>query len=150
MERTESEKLFYSLVPGSDWSTVSQDIFDHIDIITPDYTVDVKAMKRWNGTDVDVNPDIHWVEFRNVRGNMGWVGGKADYIAFEQPDNFIMVDRKKLAKYCLDLMKGKTDVFFANTNKELHTWYTRPDKKDIIVLLHISEINSLKEFIIKK
>ena len=150
MERTESEKLFYSLVPGSDWSTLQEDMHKHFDIVTPDYKVDVKGMKRVNGSDPAVNPDIHWVEFKNVNGKVGWVGGEADYIAFEQPDHFIMVDRKTLAKNSLDIMKGKTEVFSANTKKELHTWYSRPGKLDIIVLLHISEINSLKEFIIKK
>lgn len=150
MEKTESEKLFASLVKGSAFSDADTDKFKHIDIITSEYTVDVKGIKKVNRWDEHPNPDIHWIEFVNVRGKRGWLFGEADYIAFEQPDHFVVVDRKKLASYCKEIMKGKKEAYSANCEKQLHTYYFRPNRNDIIILLHISEINNLKEFIVGK
>ena len=47
------------------------------------YKFDVKGMKRkrWDNNFQD---DIAWVEGTNVRGEPGWVKGKADYIVLKE------------------------------------------------------------------
>ena len=41
-------------------------------------------MKKKNRWDNNFQDDIAWVEGTNVRGEPGWVKGKADYIVFER------------------------------------------------------------------
>lgn len=63
------------------------DMFNHIDlfytIADKTYSFDVKSMKKSNRKDSTVDDQIHWIELQNVRGNPGWIYGKADFIAFE-------------------------------------------------------------------
>lgn len=148
INKTEIE--FASLFETFTEATKEENIYKHIDIIVDGIKVDVKGMKRLNREDANVNPDIHYVEFQNVRGDKGWLYGEADYIAFEQPDYFIMVDRKKLGKYYCNIMKGKTEVLVSNSDKKIHTWYTCKGKLDIIILVNTSDLYSIKDYIIKK
>ena len=59
--------------------------------------------RKW-GVDVKGNnlPDEIWVEFKNVRGNPGWLYGGAAIIAFDMPEEggFSIVDRQELAFFC--------------------------------------------------
>ena len=64
--------------------------------------VDVKALKRTNRNDNDVDENIHWVEIRNVRGKKGWLYGDSGLIAFETKDYFVFVGWQSVGKsaYC--------------------------------------------------
>ena len=137
--RTESEKLFYSLVEGCDWSTDESDMYDHIDIITPEYTVDVKGIKKFNRYDNSFSPDIHWIEFQNVRGNKGWIYGKADYIAFQIPNEFILIDRELLLNWCRKVIVDKKP----KRKKELYKLYNREGRQDIISLVLTEDLLKL-------
>lgn len=146
-ERTQSEKLFYNLVPGSVWSSDEQDMKDHIDIITPDFTVDVKGMKKINRDDITVTPDIHWVEFRNVNGDVGWIYGKASYIAFERVDDYLLVDREVLLQFCKEKI---TDRKIKN-KKQIYKLYSRPGRQDVISLILTKDLLELSNiFLINK
>lgn len=79
-------------------STRNQDMFDHIDYFAGEYSYDVKSLKKRRAKDNQVDPDIIWIEFKNVRGNIGWLYGKANRIAFELQEEFIIVDREDLKK----------------------------------------------------
>ena len=64
-------------------STHTEDIHDHID-----YWLAMSDLgKKW-GVDVKGNnlPDEIWVEFKNVRGDKGWLYGGASIIAFDMPE----------------------------------------------------------------
>lgn len=90
----------------------NQDKYDHIDYImkigSHEATVDVKSWKK--------NDKYVWVEFVSY-GKLGWLYGKADYIAFENPDeqSFIVIDRKHLVAYvkclcCVEFTNNKDEA----------------------------------------
>ena len=84
-------------------STKHEEIKLHYDYVIEKETskylrIEVKAMKsRKRGKPVD--PNIIYLEFKNVIGGPGWLYGKSDYIAFEQPKSFILVSRSDLVKF---------------------------------------------------
>ena len=88
-------------------ATAKQDMHDHVDYwlaMTPDG-------RKW-GVDVKGNnlPDEIWCEFKNVRGNPGWMYGGATIIAFDMPEEggFSIVDREELAFFCEKHVKPLT------------------------------------------
>lgn len=81
-------------------TTTKENIYQHIDFkLQPkyfkniSYTVDVKSMKRMYNI---LQTDKTVVEFKNVLGNAGWIYGKADLIAFQTPEGFLIFDREEL------------------------------------------------------
>ena len=77
--------------------------FSHVDYVTDIGKIDVKARKRVSRTDEDVQDELVWLEFKNVQGKQGWIYGKADIIAFEREEDFLLVKRDDLAKLGEDL-----------------------------------------------
>ena len=74
-------------------STSMEDRYQHWDVSAKEGKIDVKGMKKVNRSDKRVNPDIHFYEFKNVKGENGW-GVPNDInrmIAFEVEDGFILV-----------------------------------------------------------
>jgi hypothetical protein len=55
-------------------STKRQDIQDHIDIFIDDIGIDVKGNRHL---------ECIWLEIQNVKGEDGWLKGKAKYIVFD-------------------------------------------------------------------
>jgi hypothetical protein len=81
-----------------------------------------------------------------VRGNAGWVYGKADYIVFETDTDWLIVKRRRL----IDVINSKvTDTSIKNT-KELYTYYQRPGRKDIIVKVLTSDLYEIASKTISK
>jgi hypothetical protein len=116
----------------------------HIDFVlfktdtSPAVAIDVKARKKIKRSDDAVNDDLIWVEFKNVAGRRGWLYGKADIIAFEREENFILVNRKLFARLCeklCDLTKINEDV-----RTPLYTGYQRRNRQDILSLIKITDI----------
>jgi hypothetical protein len=71
--------------------------FSHVDYISDFGKIDVKARKRVARKDANVQDDLVWLEFKNVQGKFGWLYGKADWIAFERDEDFVLVKRHDLA-----------------------------------------------------
>ena len=95
-EGMNAESRFLTLL-GSDRfirvATRSEDRGEHWDVLTTIGKVDVKGKKRNKRNDANADPDIHYYEFRNVAGNIGW-GIPTDVdrvIAFEAEEGFILV-----------------------------------------------------------
>ena len=83
-------------------------------------SVDVKSWKK--------DPNYIWIEFISY-GKLGWLYGKAEYIAFERPDEqgFIVVKRQKLR----ELVKRCCVVDFTDIkNESLFRPYVRIKGKD--------------------
>jgi len=79
-------------------ATRMEDIYQHWDVLTSEGKVDVKGMKKVNRKDSKVDPDMHFYEFKNVKGDNGW-GVPNDVtrmIAFEVKDGFILVDPEQV------------------------------------------------------
>ncbi len=78
--------------------------FQHIDVFWIKegtvYSADVKAMKRQNRSG-EVDSKLTWVEFVNVQGKPGWLYGKANMIAFELENSFMIMDRLHVAEAAL-------------------------------------------------
>tara|TARA_R110000737_G_scaffold188473_2_gene210681 strand:+ start:961 stop:1494 length:534 start_codon:yes stop_codon:yes gene_type:complete len=112
----------------------TEDIHSHIDFWHGEDGVDVKGNNFL---------DEIWVEFRNVNGNLGWLCGKAKWIAFEicEVGGFLRVEREELYQWCL-----KNVDFSSSTSKEeAHKRiYQRSGRKDKITKLSIADIFELK------
>lgn len=107
-----------------------EDIKEHWDVQIS-AKIDVKGLKKKNRSDVQEDENFHWVELSNVNGGKrtGSLYGKADFLAFETLDYWILVETKKLQDFIESKCKGKK---IENT-KEPYTFYRREGRKDILV-----------------
>jgi hypothetical protein len=123
-------------------SSHTEDIHDHIDY----WLAMSNQGKRW-GVDVKGNnlPDEIWVEFKNVRGNDGWLYGGATIIAFDMPEEggFAIVDREELAFFCEKHVRGEK---VSNKKDAYLKRYTRKDREDVISILKLHDIKSLMSY----
>ena len=106
--------------------------YNHIDFVVfckEVLKVDVKGPKKINRSDKSKNDDFIWVEFKNVRGDNGWLYGKNDLIAFyrESDSSFYIVKTKDLAQLCESICDKKR-VYYSN--EALYHRYTRAGRKD--------------------
>ena len=131
-----------------------RDEFKHIDfyIHTPSnlkFSVEVKSRKKIKRNDDKVNDEFLWVEFKNVQGLRGWLYGSADLVAFERENDFVLVNRKLLARLCeklCDLTKINVDV-----KMPLYTGYQRRGRLDLVSLIKMSDIlTNIKYSVFKK
>lgn len=121
-------------------SSREEDMFDHIDYYVDGVTYDVKDEKKLNRWDEKAS-DIIWVELMNVRGNPGWLRGKADKIAFLSKDRFLVVDREALLGFVKEEIKDR-NIYTAKQHKKL---YRRPGRLDMVSYFHTDEIRHLVE-----
>lgn len=132
-------------------SSFNENVQKHIDVYIQKkirwFGVDIKAKKRISRNNPTPQSKYIWIEFKNVNGRVGWIYGKADYVAFELDEGFILVKRKELA-----LFAEKTVDFNSVVNKAeeaIYKIYTRKDKKDQISLILSSDLYKLNHIILK-
>jgi len=126
-------------------STREQDMREHWDFLVNTSRVDVKAMKKLNRHDTKANPYIVYVEFRNVRGDNGWLYGEADWIALETEWGFVLVKRLDL----VELAETKISSDFTN-RPTVNKSYRRSDRPDEHVgLLNLGDVLQLPYKVIK-
>lgn len=122
---------------------------DHIDFIVksprkPAVAVEVKAMKRHKRNDSNTDDTKLWIEFKNVRGNLGWLYGKADLLAFERPAGFSFIKRTALLEWAeknIDLTNPVSSAKLAYLKG-----YTRKDRADLIAFVNFEDIVHLISF----
>ena len=119
-----------------------ENIHKHIDkYVTQEsktWSVDIKARKKTSRSDSDAQDEWIWIEFQNVRGNLGWLYGEADNIAFETQDSFVIVDRKSLIDYvenAVDMAKPVRKSYPAKYNT-----YQRAGRNDLLTMVELSKI----------
>ena len=122
--------------------------FTHVDFVltTTDkksIKYEVKARKRINRSDSQVNDDLIWVEWLNVSGNPGWLATGSDYICFEREKDFLIVDRRKLHEWCLNQCDMSSLVQFAS--QALYKAYQRRGRKDLISIIKTTDVEKLAE-----
>ena len=152
MERNEAEEAFATLLADPVWAGFKQDLYEHWDVMgvltavtTKSYKYDVKGLRR-NSRAGPIDPDITWIESKNTRGEPGWVHGKADYVAFEQPNTWVIVDRERL----LDFMRKKIDpVFVDNVGDALYKLYQRKGRRDVISKARMSDMRAIAMWEVK-
>lgn len=131
-------------------SNREQNMFDHIDFFVDGISYDVKSLKKVSHKDASVNSNIIWIEYRNTRGNDGWIyAKKLDRLAFELEDKFILVDRKKLKDRAesLTIKKylGRPVAYHLHTRRFTEEQYNRigHECRDILTYIYLSDIIDL-------
>ncbi len=142
----ESEAQFAKLFRDTIQSTKEQDIKDHWDVQI-NYKIDVKSVKKTNRSDNQENQHIHWVELRNVNGNLGWLySEKTDFFSFELNDYWVIVEKHKLQ----DFISKKVEKIF-EPNPTLYKLYRRPSRPyEITVLVSTIDLIYISECLIEK
>lgn len=153
----ETEKICMGFFSNARRATKEEDMYQHFDIIgdfkgSKNVMVDVKSIKRVLRGDSEPNEKYHWVETQNVRGDVGWLYGKADYIAFETLDNFLFVDRTILVEYIKQIPIPEV---LPNTPEKredirLNKYYQRRGRLDTIILVKTSDLKQMAKYILKK
>ena len=139
----EAEKLFAKIAEKRGVvmrSTAEEDMTEHWDYTVDSVKYDVKAYKKLNRWDRK-GSDVVWLELTNVRGNVGWLRGKADKIALLTREGFVIVDRKKLLNFALSFVESNTIY----TKKEYRRWYRREGRQDVITYVYLDDIKNLVE-----
>jgi hypothetical protein len=125
-------------------STDYEDIYEHFDyriwINNVEYKIEVKAAKPKFRKDVDIDYDNQWIEYYKVIGKIGWILGKADYIAFELKNGFILIKREDI-KNLVDFKMIGRDHEYGSDN---YQWYRRPNRKDYSIYVPMLDLKTLK------
>jgi hypothetical protein len=142
-----AEKQFAKHIEGPRFATKEEDILEHWDVKSVAGTkYDVKAMKKWRRSDAEPTDRIHYVELRNVRGELGWIYGQADYIAFETRAHWIVVPRKKLVHF----IEGVTENNERSAKPAVYKLYQREGRKDLMTVVPTMDLLAISEVIINK
>jgi len=110
-------------------------------------SVDVKAIRRV-GRDGEPQEEFIWVEFKNIVGQDGWLYSKADYIAFERGDDFVIVKRSDLIPLCETLVDLNEKV--QSSNKALYHAYSRRGRRDLISMIKMEDLFLIPHLLLEK
>ena len=117
------------------------DMYLHID-----YWLSKDGEGNW-GVDVKGNnlPDEIWCEFKNVRGDKGWLYGGATIIAFDMPEEggFSIVNRAELKEYC---EQNVEEISVARKRNAYKKKYTRSGRSDVITKLKLEDLKLLPSY----
>jgi hypothetical protein len=144
-----AEDSFARLAAQRGWKVSAaakeQNIDEHWDFLIEkegqSFKVEVKSEKRIQRGDHNSQAEFVWVELRNVRGKVGWLFGRADWIAFENQDVFVFVERLELLK----VVNQKVDLVakVRSAKEALYKIYTRDGRKDKLTLLPVRDIEAI-------
>jgi hypothetical protein len=144
-----AEDAFMEIATARGWkisaATKEQNINEHWDFLIEKegqtYKVEVKSEKRIQRDDHASQTEFVWVELRNVRGEVGWLFGVADLIAFEKQNAFVFVKRLDL----LGVVNQKVNLVakVKSAKEALYKIYTRNGRKDKLTLLPVHDIEPI-------
>jgi len=150
LDGANSEELFRVLAENRGYrvtdSTRLQQ-FSHIDFwLEKDnnkWSVEVKARKKVSRQSEDYDDSKVWIEWRNVAGKDGWLVDEngAQILVFEQENEFLIVERKKL----LELAKTLVDfnVIVDKAKKALNVTFRRFKRKDLLSLIECAKVREI-------
>jgi len=99
-------------------------------------------MKKYRREDPEPTDRLHWVELRNVNGKLGWLYGKAYYIAFETRNWWIVVRREDLVKF----IEGVLDGWEITTLKPMpYEIYQREGRQDLLTIIPTVDLLAIAE-----
>lgn len=132
----ESERRFAESYPLIRWATWQEDMNEHWDgefLIGGEVKrVDIKSQKSIKRGD-DPSQTHTWIELVNVNNKPGWIFGKADIIAFEYNNDWVLCDRMRLLHQTMKSLS----LDFGKKEGQL---YRRYQRKDVIVLVPLTVI----------
>jgi len=124
-------------------SSKDEDINDHIDywLIKGDKkkSIDVKGLKRSSRQGASQWERL-WIEYKNVKGNKGWLYGKQDFIAFECPNYFLVVKRQDLQDLCEKIAPFDINNITTNAEGAYRKIYSRTGRMDILTCISVYDI----------
>lgn len=128
-------------------SSRNEDMRKHIDVFirknNRTFSVDVKAPKRPSRHSTSNFMETTWIEIENVRGDVGWIYGEQDLIAFDFDDKFILVKRTELMSYIESIIVLEKNIT-SNIRNADYSLYQRPGRKDIISRISSSDLYMLE------
>jgi hypothetical protein len=130
------ELRYQRIFPDAVKSSPKDDVQMHVDYWHGDEGVDIKG---------NVMPDSIWIEFKNVQGELGWVFGKAKWIAFDMPElgAFIRVLRQDLVDWCKENVEYQEIVPKKDCYRK---GYRRKDRKDLITRVCLADLQELDSY----
>jgi hypothetical protein len=142
------EARFARLLTNPVFASKEQDMTEHWDVSDNSCRYDVKGMKRFRRSDPEPTDRLHYIELRNVNGKVGWLYGKADYIAFETRSWWIVVDRAKLADFVEGAIWSGNDQF--GLKPEPYKLIQREGRQDIITIVPTVDLLSIASQVLVK
>lgn len=134
-------------------SSRKEDMFQHIDFWWKSpkkglIGIDVKGRKKNKRNDKTYDDSMSWIEILNVRGDPGWIYGKAEYIAFRTERQILFVKTSVLRKFAEEKIQNKQLVF--ESPQEFYIPYQRKKygRKDMMIKVPMDDIIQLSEFTI--
>ena len=155
-----AEDLFEEIAKSKNYlvtrATRSENMHKHIDMFlegrdskTKDkktISVDIKASKRTSRRDKEFNYEWVWVEIKNVQGKNGWLYGEADFIVFEQKNDFLLVPRKTLVSFIKSNVRFDLDLVERAAHAKYRI-YQRRCRRDQITQIKLKDLLTLKNII---
>lgn len=167
-DEDEAAKVIMNTLGGKCYHTTPEiDVKCHTDLIWESpkgylCAIDKKAPKKISRSDTNASKFAEWFEVQNVNGDPGsatpmvknlakygiMVSSKHDYIMQEAVDSYLFLQRYKL----MQLIKENTDLEHPvhKNPKKPYVAYQRENRKDIIVLVPIEDLDKIKHFGIYK
>lgn len=109
----------------------------------PEWSVEIKAMKRISRASSSPQSKWLWVEFKNIDGGPGWLYGAAVFLATEVEDGFYLIPLKSLRSWS-ELQVDRT----ARVTKPHHAKYksyTRRERQDEMSLIELQKFKDWYE-----
>jgi len=144
-----AEDRFKNIAKKRGWkmirSTYHQDTNEHwdfqIDKGDKSFKVDVKSRKKLKRKNAEVQDEWTWIELKGVKDE-GWLYGKADLIAFEKKNSFIIVRRLDLIGLVTEKVDVDTEV--DNSEEAMYKVYSREKRFDKLSLIEIKYLEQIK------
>lgn len=136
--RARCEHLGKTVVKATEY----QNKYEHIDFFVDGISVDVKGEKKENRYDKDITKELIWLEFKNVKGNVGWLCSDVQKIAFKIRESYYVFDRQTL----LDFTRHFIEQGVIYKKKKYRKLYRRLGQKDLITYVYLKDIIHLLEY----
>ena len=157
-----SECFFKGIAKHNGWdvkpSTANQNMRDHIDFFiikdNETFTVDVKSIKKAQKDDQNLLTDWTWIEIINPIGRVGWAFGNVDMIAFEQPNDFVLIKLEDIQEILNTKVKSTKELekmikngyikqkgeWVSSPQMARYKFYCRQGKKEILTMVEFKLI----------
>jgi hypothetical protein len=127
-------------------ASFDNNVFAHWDLKLFNEKIDVKGLRKPCRSENLPDENFHYVELKNVQGNLGWLYGEADVFAFELQHSWVIVQKDLLQEFIKEKCSHKTKV----DSPELYKLYTRHERKDVITLVKSLDLCQISREIVKK
>lgn len=140
------EKEFAKLFTNVKFSNKETDIKEHWDVKI-EIKYDVKSLKKIKRSDIEPNEFYHYIEIKNVHGELGWLYGQSDFFAFETKEFWVIVKKEDLQEF---IKQKVVKQYVDNPDQSLYCLYKRNGRKDVITMVKTFDLMRLATQIIDK